>query len=239
MKKLLIILSLLLLPSLLIGEGNGVLYQYETSSGLVWKTFDDEGTNPKYKGEIKNREPNGQGTITYPDGRKYVGEWSGGTWNGQGKYTFEDGFGYEGEWKNGNENGIGNLTYPNGDKYIGEFKNGKMRDGKMYKKNGDIHIQKNSEWILMWGVMYFGLRNGVLGYYKGKWDLIESEHNKDYSKYEGEIKDGKPNGKGTETSTNRGKYIGEFKNGKWINGEYFNKDGKIGVKYINGKMIKQ
>ena len=39
MKHLLIILSILLLSSPEIGQETGVLYQYETSSGLVWKTF--------------------------------------------------------------------------------------------------------------------------------------------------------------------------------------------------------
>ena len=143
---LIIILSFLLLSSPVIGQETGVLYLYETSSGFVWETFGDDKIQPKYKGKVKNVKPNGQGIITYPDGRHYVGEWSGGTWNGQGKYTFKDGFGYEGEWKNGNENGMGNLTYPNGDKYIGEFKNGKMMNGKMYKRNGDIHTQKNGKW---------------------------------------------------------------------------------------------
>ena len=77
----------------------GVLYQYETSSGRVWKGLGNKDTHSKYKGDIVNGKPNGQGTITYPDGRKYVGEWKNGTWNGQGTYTFKDGFGYEGEWK--------------------------------------------------------------------------------------------------------------------------------------------
>ena len=76
----------------------------------------------------------------------YEGNWKNGIWNGRGKYIFNDGFGYEGEWKNGVENGMGILTYLNGDKYEGEFKNGKMLNGKMYKKNGDIHVQKNNEW---------------------------------------------------------------------------------------------
>ena len=84
--------------------------------------------------------------MIYKDGRKYEGNWKNGIWNGRGKYTFNDGFGYEGEWKNGVENGMGILTYLNGDKYEGEFKNGKMLNGKMYKKNGDIHVQKNNEW---------------------------------------------------------------------------------------------
>ena len=147
MKNLLLILiSFLLLSSPVIGDEPVVLYQYETSSGRVWKGLGNKDTHSKYKGDIVNGKPNGQGTITYPDGRKYVGEWKNGTWNGEGTYTFKDGFGYEGEWKNGEENGIGNLTYPNGDKYVGEFKDGKMRDGKMYKRNGDIHTQKNGKW---------------------------------------------------------------------------------------------
>ena len=130
----------------MIGEEPVVLYQYETSSGIKWETLGYLEIQPKYEGEIKNIKPNGQGTITYPDGRKYVGEWKDGKWNGEGIFTFKDGFGYDGEWKNGEENGIGNLTYPNGDRYEGEFKNGKMKNGKMYKKNGNIHIQVNGEW---------------------------------------------------------------------------------------------
>ena len=127
------------------GQEPGVIYQYETATGIEWKTFGDYKITPKYRGKIKNFKPHGQGIITYTDGREYVGELSGGTRNGQGKYTFKDGFGYEGEWKNGNENRIGRLTYPNGDKYIGQFKNGKMMNGEIYKKNGEIHTQKNGK----------------------------------------------------------------------------------------------
>jgi len=85
MKHLLIILSILLLSSPVIGQETGVLYQYETSSGIQWKTFGDGKVQPKYKGEIKNGKPNGQGIYTYPDGRKYVGEYKDGQpWNGTG-----------------------------------------------------------------------------------------------------------------------------------------------------------
>jgi len=58
MKNLLIILiSILLLSSPVIGEETGVLYQYETPSGLVWKTFGNEKLQPKYEGEITNGNP--------------------------------------------------------------------------------------------------------------------------------------------------------------------------------------
>ena len=53
----LLTLSLLLLTSTLFGQETGVLYQYETSSGLVWKTFGNEKLQPKYEGEITNGNP--------------------------------------------------------------------------------------------------------------------------------------------------------------------------------------
>ena len=148
MKHLLILIFFLLLSSPVIGDNHKgeTLYQWKTSSGEVWKGFGDTEIHPVYKGQVEDGKPNGLGILIYKDGRKYEGNWKNGIWNGKGKYSFKDGFGYEGEWKNGVENGIGTLTYPNGDKYEGEFKNGKMLNGKMYKKNGDIHIQKNNEW---------------------------------------------------------------------------------------------
>ena len=91
MKHLLIIVSILLLSSPLFGQETGVLYQYETSSGFVWKSFEDKDTQPKYKGQVKNWKPNGQGTYTNHDGKKYVGEWKDGERNGQGTYTFPSG----------------------------------------------------------------------------------------------------------------------------------------------------
>ena len=128
---LIIILSILLLSSPLIGQETGVLYQYETSSGFVWETFGDDKIQPKYKGKVKNVKPNGQGIITYPDGRHYVGEWSGGTWNGQGKYTFKDGFGYEGEWKNGKR--CNGTEYNKYGKIIGKYLKGKYKTNKPQK----------------------------------------------------------------------------------------------------------
>ena len=91
MKHLLILLSLLLLSSPVIGQETGVLYQYETSSGIQWKTFGDGKVQPKYKGEIKNGNPNGFGFMTYPyDDKSIIGEWKNGKeWNT--KHTKKDG----------------------------------------------------------------------------------------------------------------------------------------------------
>ena len=75
MKHLLIILSFLLLSSPVIGQETGVLYLYETSSGIQWKTFGNEKVQPKYKGEIKNGIMDGLGVLTYPyDEKNVVGD---------------------------------------------------------------------------------------------------------------------------------------------------------------------
>ena len=91
MKHLLIILSILLLSSPVIGQETGVLYHYETSSGFVLKSFGVGKVQPKYKGEITNGKPNGFGLLTYPYGEKsVVGEWKNGKeWNT--KHTKKDG----------------------------------------------------------------------------------------------------------------------------------------------------
>ena len=144
MRHILIIFSILLLgcvknqTSTEFVQGTEFLYQYETSSGLIFKSFGDGKVQPKYKGEIKNGKPNGQGTITYPDGDKYVGKWRDGLKNGQGTYTWSDGDKYVGEWKDGEQNGQGTYIYHDGRKYEGEWKDGKIWNGTVYDKYGNI-----------------------------------------------------------------------------------------------------
>ena len=87
-----------------------------------------------------------------------------------------------------------------------------------------------------------------------------------HPKYKGEVKDGKPNGLGVIIYTNGSKYVGGWGNGKYQgqgtftkpdgtkyvgswkiidgvsshwNGEYYDEDGIIIYKWVNGKLIKQ
>jgi len=80
MKHLLIILSILLLSSPVIGDNHKgeTLYKWKTSSGPVWKGFGDKETHPIYQGQVKDGKPDGLGIIIYPDGNKYVGGWKDG-----------------------------------------------------------------------------------------------------------------------------------------------------------------
>ena len=94
MKHLLILLiSILLLSSPVNGDNHKgeTLYRWGTSSGEVWKGFGDKDTHPKYEGDVENGKPNGQGTLTYPNGEKYVGEWKGNDFHCQGTMISTDG----------------------------------------------------------------------------------------------------------------------------------------------------
>ena len=104
MKHTLILISILLLSSSLFGQETGVLYQYETSTGIKWKTFGNEKVHPKYEGGIKNGDMwfilHGLGVITFPyNGKSIVGEWlEGYEWNT--KHTKKDGI-LLGKFENG------------------------------------------------------------------------------------------------------------------------------------------
>ena len=64
-------------------EKPGVLYLYESYSGFVLKSFGDAKVQPRYKGDIKNGKPNGEGTETSPEGNRFVGYYTNGIlWNG-------------------------------------------------------------------------------------------------------------------------------------------------------------
>ena len=83
MKHLLIIISLLLLSSFLTScdKKEETLYRWKNPSGdgYIWKGFGDKDTHQIYQGQVKDGEPNGQGTFTYPlTGVKYVGEFKDG-----------------------------------------------------------------------------------------------------------------------------------------------------------------
>ena len=141
---------------------------------------------------------------------------------------------YEGEIKNDNPNGFGFVTYPYEDKNIlGEWKEGKQWNTKHTKKDGTLIGKfENGKWKLMLGLLFIGERDGKFGYFTEKWKGLENEENKDIGKYEGEIKNGFPNGQGNFTLNNGEKYVGEFKNGKSHGqGTYTFKKGN---KYVGG-----
>ena len=138
MRHLLLILSILLFSSPVIGQETGVLYLYESSSGIQWKTFGDGKVQPKYTGDIRNGKPDGFGILIWFDGIKYVGNFKDGKEHGQGTWTSPNGIKYEGEYKDGERNGQGTYTWSDGSKYVGEWKGDEMWNGTIYDKDGNI-----------------------------------------------------------------------------------------------------
>jgi len=152
MKHILIILiSILLLSSLVIGEETGVLYLWGNGTKYMgeWKDGKKHGQGTftygkgkwegdKYEGEFKDGYRNGQGTYTWSVGDKYVGKFKGDKPNGQGTYTWSDGRKYEGRFKDGKKHGRGTFTSINGYKYVGAWRRDKPWNVKFYDKNGNI-----------------------------------------------------------------------------------------------------
>ena len=118
MKHLLILLSILLISSPVIGESKTIetLYEWKTSSGIQWREIGDKDFHAKYIGDVMIGKPHGIGNVVYPDGNKYVGEWMNGLFHCQGIYTIaSDGY-----------------------SYIGEYRIGSLWNGTMKEKDGTI-----------------------------------------------------------------------------------------------------
>ena len=150
-------------------------------SSLVFSSDKKQGNityanGAKYKGELKDGIPNGQGFLSLPDGGKYVGEFKEGIINGQGTVTLSDGRKYSGEFKEGKKHGQGIYTYPNGDKYTGGYKDG-LKNGLgaltygKGKSDGDKYVGEFKE----------GIPNG-----QGTYTFSDG------SKWVGEFRKGKP-----------------------------------------------
>jgi len=147
-RHILIILSILLLSSPVIGDNHKgeTLYGWGKCCDYKWMGFGEKDTQPKYQGQVKDGKPNGLGSLTYPDGSKYVGEYKDGKKHGQGTSTLSGSKIYEGKWKNGKFNGQGTFTYPNGTKYVGEYKKGKKWNVITYDKDGNIKYRIVDGW---------------------------------------------------------------------------------------------
>jgi len=137
---------------------------------------------------------------------------------------------YEGEVSAGIPEGFGILSYPftEGKSVVGEWKDGKEWNTEHYSKEGIVLGKwENGKWILKWGVLFEREENGIL-----VWSV---NGNEDYRvKYVGDIENMKPKGQGTITSADGDKYVGEFKNGKEWNTKYYDKNGNIMGKIVNG-----
>ena len=160
-------------------------------------------------------QPDGYRAYTWSNGDKYVGQWKGNQFHGQGTYTFKNGDRYVGQYKNDKRHGQGVYTYANGTRIAGQWKN-------------DLHIPKVAKKTQPRKAVQLKSDQKIILIYKG----IEY-------RYVGQLKDGKPHGKGSLFSTEHGdkySYVGQFKNGEF-HGQGLYVDGlqKYVGQFKNGK----
>jgi len=171
------------------GKETGVLYRYETSSGIQWKTFGNEKVQLKYEGEIKNGKMDGLGVLTHPYGEKSViGEWK----NGK-------------EWNTKHQNKDGTL--------IGKYKLGIWSEEKQDNKIVDKSVSKIRK-----GYVKITLLDGNLFEAECNDGKLNRQINGQGTytspsgrNYDGEWKNGEMNGQGTFTWSDGEKYVGKFK----------------------------
>jgi len=90
----------------------------------------------RYRGEWRDGQPHGQGTLALTDGSKYVGGFKHSQFNGEGTLTLSNGSEFEGEFRAGKWHGKGTLKLNDGLKYIGGFDDGVFRQGALISPQG-------------------------------------------------------------------------------------------------------
>ena len=264
MKHLLILLSFLLLSSPVIGQETGVLYLWETSSGIKWTNVGENNFHPKYKGEIKNGKPDGVGIL---DNGFIFNEDTDYEVGGEVNTSFKSK--YIGEWKNGLPHGQGNLLVCSGEitgecteglgrfrgKYTGEFREGKrwntiikdtkgiitskVVNGESKTWNSEIYNPRDGK-LYRWvnGVVGIveGHRLGILYFRKinGERGWYEDGDTSENMYYLGYLKNEKFHGSGTINNLDGSKVEGEFRNGEKWDTKKYDKNRKITEIYING-----
>ena len=171
----------------MIGQETGVLYQFKTTSGFIWKTFGKGKVQPKYEGEVSKGIPNGFGVLSYP---------------------FSYGKSVVGEWKVGKE--LNTEHYDNDGNLIGKWVNGKweLTYGILCRNLKDRKTEWSEKCNDVLGSKFVGDIENMKPNGQGTLTLPN-----EYT-YRGDFNDGKFHGQGTQIFSNRDKYVGEFKSGK-------------------------
>ena len=245
---LIIVISLLLFTFTLFGQSKviGVLYQYKTTSGFIWKTFGKAKVQPKYEGEVSNGTPDGFGVLSYPftDSKSVVGEWKvGKEWN-------TEHYKKDGKLIGKYENGKWILKVEKGILFRDTPRSKWVKGGEKWFRSGDEKRQAKYEGEIVtgvpngWGTITFPSGSNYVGEFRdgkrtGQGTMSFLDGRKYKGKYEGKWKDGRKNGQGTETYPSGRKYEGEWKNNKPWEGTSYDENGNIMGKWVNGKQIKQ
>ena len=200
------------------------------------KLIDSEGNFKKYLNDEGYLVDKAKNEILLYDVGVYEGEIVNYRPAGKGIIKYFNGDVYEGEFKNYYiRHGNGIYTFKNGEKQEGVFKDGiflnKNKEGvktKVEKSNEISDKQRSNKTV------------------SGEETLNKNQINyKNGTSYKGDLKNGKPNGKGIMSYFNGDKYTGEFKDGileglgefKSANGEIYSGEFTNGNRHGIGKIV--
>ena len=179
------------------GKGGILYYRLVNGSWGFFEKGDDE-KDSKYIGDIKNKQPNGKGTINLPYG-KYVGEWMNGLLDGFGIFDYFDGSKYIGNYKSGKTNGQGFwsmatgtiftgefkddfmqgngiISYKSGIQFIGKFRQGMPLQGTLLMLDGSSYVGELKDGNKMWnGQMFIEDQPYIPKYTAGKESIVRKQ----------------------------------------------------------------
>lgn len=218
-----------------------VLYQETGTTG--WQDFGDEDTHWVYRGEGKNGKPNGFGVATHPLGATYSGDWKEGLYHGRGIFRSLNKATFQGEFEDGKKHGHIEFEDPSGNRFSGRFQDN--------RRNG-LGIQFFPDGSSLRGIwekgrlveeLEFRSPELFLNLTNRQWEK-KGNYEKD-GHYEGEIKNGKPEGRGIYKSPDGFSYEGTWKDGiregmgylKWPDGTKYSGEFQRGKRHGRGKQI--
>lgn len=90
-----------------------------------------------YKGELRDGDYHGYGTLCLANRERYQGEWRRGLRHGVGTFTYSNGDMYNGGWRNHVPHGGGVFLYANGGRVNGSWKEGVLVEGDGFYVSAD------------------------------------------------------------------------------------------------------
>jgi hypothetical protein len=173
-----------------------------------------------YEGQISSGNiPNGQGLLVYMNDDRYEGSIRNGVPSGRGMFVFKDNSRYEGEMDRGYPNGSGTFTLSNGDRYTGGVRDGHPHgNGTLVFANGTVF----SGGFFLGQVRGNGTYTSKLLRCQGYFFSSELSGNgscsfpsgSSYRSYQGEWRNGRPEGRGAVVLADGTSFSGEFRQGK-------------------------
>jgi len=216
---------------------------YQETGTSEWENRGEDDTHWVYRGEQKNGLPHGQGIATHPLGATYSGGWKEGLYHGQGIFKSLNKATFQGQFHEGKKHGHIEFEDPSGNRFSGIFQNNR-RHGQGIQVFPDGSSLKGI-WEKGRLVEELEFRNPrlFLELKTRRWNK-EGNPEKD-GLYEGEIKDGKPEGRGSYKSPDGFSYEGIWKAGIregmgiliWPDGTKYTGEFRDGKRHGRGKQV--